>query len=84
MVHTGHPEHAPYTYVGLGHSSIDTARTQCTIMTMTMSGPLCPHCGHDGPHPIMAYEITEEGYPILNVLHCNKCEEVWEERLRHI
>ncbi len=53
-------------------------------MSMTMSGPICPQCGHDGPHPIMAYEKTKEGYPILNVLHCNKCEEVWEERLRHI
>ena len=78
MVPSSHPKHATHTYSRMGEAPVQSRER----MTMTMTGPICPQCGHDGSHPIMAYEMTEEGYPVLYVLHCNKCEEVWEERHR--
>jgi len=50
-------------------------------MSMEMSMD-CPVCGHGGPHPIMSYALTEDNQPVYYVLHCNKCEEVWEERMK--
>ncbi len=60
VVHTGDPEHAPHTHVGLGDTPIDTARNECTMS-------IAPSIGHNQPNWSWDAELIciEQGFRVF-------------------
>ena len=46
-------------------------------MSWQVSGYECPDCGNLGPHPVLEYDWVDCRISLM-ILHCNKCEHVWE------